>query len=199
MIGLADLAGVAIYIALWWYLVRILKHTWAKALAILVALAIPFWDLPFGYLAFKGDCATYGGLHISQRIPASDTIFVDRHIAYRPEYLRRFGFKVVEYGEPGNITRYTATPTGYAQSKHLDAISTLKVSFVANQALPWGVIKRDFLVSRVDTSQVLASYSDLRWSGLWWQARAAPILSDGGRCYAVDENPLLTLIARGTS
>jgi hypothetical protein len=199
LIGLAVIAGLALYIGIFWLIVRALKQRWAKALAVVIAVAIPFWDLPFGYLSFQQDCKQYGGLHVFEKVSPATAIFIDRHIGYTPDQLKRFGFKVIEYGEPGNITRYTAAKDGYIKSTDQTAISKVMVHFQPNQQLPWHVVRRDYLASNVETKSVIARYTDIRWLGMWWQVEASPIFGDGGRCYFSGDNPILALLAKGNS
>ena len=198
MIGLTVLAAIAAYVGLTWFAVRKLKEKWAKAIVIVVALAIPFWDLPIGYFKFQHYCTEYGGMHLNADLPPTDTILVDRDLSYTPEQLSRYGFRTIEYGVPGAIVRYTLSPSGFHKSSHDSPLSTLKIQTIGNQMLSWNVVRRDFIASRVDTGQIVARYTDLRWRGLWWQVNAAPILGDGGRCYAASENPVLALIPRGS-
>ena len=51
VVGLATLAIVVVYVTVWWFALK-KASGWLKAVVILAALAIPFWDLPYGYSNF---------------------------------------------------------------------------------------------------------------------------------------------------
>ncbi len=199
MIGLTVLVVIAIYIGVFGYVISHARNRGERIAAIVVALAIPFWDLPIGYFNFQRHCSQDGGIHLRKNLPASDAILVDRDLAYTPEQLTRYGFKVIEYEAPGQIVRYTATSSGLTKSNHNAALSTLKVHFNANQMLPWHLVRRDLLISRIDNGEVVARNTDFRWRGLWWQVEMAPLLGDGGRCQVTSDSHVLSAIARGTS
>ncbi len=190
MIGLTVLAVIAIYIGVFAYIVVHARNRAEKIAAIVVALAIPFWDLPFGYFNFYHHCSQDGGLHISKDLPALNAILIDPSVGYRPEDVLRFGFKTVEYANSSETIRYTADASGLSKSIHSAPISPIKIQYSGNQMLPWNLIRSDYIVSRVDNGQVIARQTDFKWRGLWWQVSAAPLLGSD------TEKPLLAAVAR---
>src|SRR5713101_5452421 len=125
MIGLTVLAVIAIYIGVFAYIVVHARNRAEKIAAIVVALAIPFWDLPFGYFNFYRHCSQEGGLHVSNDLPALNAILIDPSVGYRPEDVLRFGFKAVEYANRGETIRYTADGGGLSKSTHPRPISAI--------------------------------------------------------------------------
>ena len=199
MIGLAVLAVVAAYVAVFGFVIAKARNRTEKISAVAIALLIPFWDLPFGYLNFRHHCAELGGLHVEAKLGAAEAILVDPDLAYTPDQLQGYGFKIIEYGKLGQIARFTASTKGLIKSIHEAPVSSLKVHFIANQRLPWNLVRRDFLVSHIKTGQVVARHTDFLWRGLWWQIQAAPLLGNGGRCHVPKDNAVLAVVARGTT
>jgi len=197
MFGLMFYGAVAIYIAAWWLVVRWLKTRWAKAGAIFIALAIPFWEVPIGYVNFQLNCAEHGGLHTIENLQPVDSIFVERETGYTPELLARYGFKVLEYESSGSVLRYTQVESGVTKSLDGSITSQVKIAFSGNRKLDWNLSRRDFTASRIHTGQVIARNTSFRWGGTWWQVELSPLLGDGGRCYEVGGAPVLLAITGG--
>ena len=195
MVGLIVLAVVVIYIAFWWFVVAKLKGGWAKTAAVLVALAIPLWDLPIGYLHFWRTCSELGGLHTGKGLRPTDSVLVER--GYKPDELVRYGFKVIEYSAEGGVQRYTSGPAGLVKSVHSSPVSEIRINLVLNQRLPWNLLRHDVSASRIDTGEVVARHTNLHWRGLWWQVELSPLLGDGGSCYEINDVPVLTALVRG--
>ena len=197
MIGLAVLAGIAIYIAVWWLLVSSLKRTWAKAAAIVIALAIPFWDFPIGYYNFEHHCSTEGGLHVVGEFPPSTSVLVDPSTGYRPEDVLRHGFKLVEYADSGHVVQYSGAAGKLRKIMRDRPTSLAKIMFVQNQILPWNIVRNDIVAVRVSDNRELAKYTSFRWRGMWWQVRMAPMLRTGAACFVGREDPVLGALQRG--
>ena len=198
MIGLAVLAGIAIYIAVWWLLVSSLKRTWAKAAAIVIALAIPFWDFPIGYYNFERHCSAEGGLRVVSKFPPSDSILLDQSTGYRPEDLVRYGFKTIEYRtKNGAIERFTLESRKFSKTLDSAPKSTIKVLFVGHKTLAWHLIQSEMVAQRVGDGQIVARHNTFLWAGVWWQAAAAPFFGYGARCGETDA-PLVSTVAHGS-
>jgi len=196
MIGLTVLAVIAIYIGVFAYIVVHARNRAEKIAAIVVALAIPFWDLPFGYFNFYRHCSQEGGIHLSKELPPSSAILVDSSSGYTPNQVLRFGFKAVEYEASGQIIRYVRESQDIVKSTHAAPISALRVIFAGHKILPWNLTRTDYVVTRLDNGQVVASQTDFQWRGMWWQVASAPLLGDGGRCRRPSDEPMLAVIAR---
>jgi hypothetical protein len=196
MIGLTILAVIAVYIGVFAYVVVHARNRAEKIAAIAVALAIPFWDLPFGYFNFYRHCSQEGGVHVGVNIPPATSILVDSSSRYTPNEILRFGFKVVEYEAPGEIVRYTRESKGLTKSIHATPMSNIKIKFAGHKNLPWNLIRSDYVVTRLDNEQIVASQTDFQWRGMWWQVSAAPLLGYGSQCLGEKDKPMLALMAR---
>ena len=198
MVGLAVLAGIAIYIAVFWFLVRALEQKWAKGLAILVALAIPFWDLPFGYYNYREHCANDGGLHLRQQFSPVTSILIDPSTGYTADQLLRRGFKIVEVNEASQkITRYVVEGNGIKSENTEKITSSVRIRTHRNQVLPWNVVRHDVVVSLVNGDNVLVTHSGFHWRGVWWQVVGAPMFGTGPFCHTRDTDAVLTALASG--
>ena len=200
MIGLAVLAGIAIYVGVWWFLVRTLSQGWAKALAILIALAIPFWDLPVGYLRYQNYCVSEGGLRISSRIAPQESVYFDSVPSYPANELIAEGIRVVEIARPDGrgIARHERQGAGSITTLIITRPqSSLRVTYVRNQRLDWNIIREDRYVRNQADARLLAQYSEFSWQGGWLQHSFAPILGTGLRCTAGSRDPIITLLVHG--
>ncbi len=198
MIGLTVLAVIAIYIGVFAYIVVHARNRAEKIAAIAVALAVPFWDLPIGYLNFYRHCSQEGGIYVSNEVPASDAILIDSSAGYTPEEITRFGFKIVEYVSRDETIRYTAERNGLNKSIHTTPVSKIKIQFSGHQTLPWNLVRTEYIVSRLDNGKVVAKQTDFYWRGMWWQVAAAPLLGDGSNCLREAERPMLAVIGRAS-
>jgi hypothetical protein len=193
LIGLAIIAGLALYIGIFWLIVRALKHRWAKALALLVALVIPFWDWPIGYYHFREQCITEGGLHVKRSFPSVWAIAVDANLGYRGEELIKKGFQVIEIVQPnGNVRRYSIDEKSSSSFR-----PTVMVYTKRNQLMPWHLLRNDVSASIASSGEVLATHTAFHWQGMWWQAVAAPMLGVGNFCHTTDEASLITSLLKG--
>jgi hypothetical protein len=200
MIGLAVLAGVAIYISVFWFIVRALKQKWAKGLAILVALAIPFWDLPVGYLSFSNHCRGEGGLKQLAKITPNKSILFSSLTGIRPDYLFRSGVELVEYSIGGDAVRsFKRLPNGSVQeTRALSASSAVRLQSHLNTQLAWNIYKNEAHLVDVRTGQTLATATSFYWLGGWIQRLSAPMLAGTGRCYFSSLDEIVSLAITGS-
>ena len=195
MIGLIVLAVVVVYIAFWWFAFKRVGRWWQKTAVVLVALAIPFWEVPIGYTNLLIHCSSEGGVRVSKSLKPVDSILMDPSAAYAPEQIFGFGFKAAEYIREGKTFRYVPSPKGRSSSVHEAPISTVKVHSSGRRALPWKLMRWDYFVSDIKTGEVLASATTFRWGGLWWQELASPLLGDGTYCPGGEAKPMLAIVA----
>ena len=198
VVSLLILGVVVGWVVLWVYVFKHAPNRGVRVGAVLVAVLVPFWDLPIGYFNFQLKCHEFGGLRIEAKHPPVRAILVEDEVGYKPEQLIRYGFSTVEFGERPHVLRYTAIQNSLVKSTHEDLLSTVKIHVVRNQILDWNLVRRDLLISRINDARVIARHTDFHWLGLWWQREASPTLGDGGRCFASNETAVLTRVAAGT-
>ena len=194
MIGLLVLGGAAAYVAIFWFVIAKARNRGERISAIVVALLIPFWDLPFGYANFYRHCSNEGGVRVSKNLQAN-TILVDQSAGYTPEEILKLGFKSVEYLATDKVIRYEPALKGVTKSTHPSPLSTLRVHSPGSKPLSWNLIRHDYFVSQIDGGQVVASQTDFEWRGMWWQVSGAPLFGHGGFCLGVNDRPMLSLVA----
>lgn len=200
MIGLAVLAGVAIYIGVWWFLISALKHRWAKAAAILIALAIPFWDLPFGYASFAGHCHEEGGLRQLGRVAANDGVLFSYNTGVKAEYLIGLGAHFVEYSRvDGSVIRFSRSASGSIEGvKVSKPSSSVRLQARFNVKLPWNVFKNEVVLSDVQTDRPLARATSFYWIGGWVQRVSMPLLVARENCSAQSLDQIVALAVTGS-
>jgi hypothetical protein len=200
MMGLAVLAGIAIYLGVFWLLVRALKTKRAKGAAILIALAIPFWDLPFGYYSFRDHCETEGGLQVLNKVQPQKKAFFDSLPPYPIKDLLTHGFTVVEAKDSGGngISRYQLRADGGVEIRAVaQPESNVVVSVRRGQRLPWNIVRDDRFLRAPVEGKELARYSEFTWRGGWVQVVMSPLLGQGPSCTAGPTDPIVRLILRG--
>ena len=198
--ALVLLAAAVAYIAFWFFIARLLPNWWARCFAVLVALAIPFGDIPIGYLRFSNACAADGGLRVLEQFPPQSSLYLGAETGYTPQDLFRRGFAVAEflrmdgridvYARDTKETRFP-TRTNEAKSKILLAIDR-------NQHIGWGITRHDRSARLHPAGRTVARFTRFRWAGGWLREFAAPALGFGGECFSDPTDPLLTLLAAGT-
>jgi hypothetical protein len=194
VVGITILAVVGIYVGVvGWLVTSVVKSNWGRVAVVMTALAIPFWDWPYGYYNFRHTCDREGGLRLYEKFEPTTHVFFDYPI--HPESVIRHGFQTVEYRSGSEVRRYSAGER--TTSIHKSPVSLIKLSVIPNQEAKANLIRRDYIATRISDSRLLAKYSDFRWEGLWWQRAIAPLLGDGGRCHFPNEQPLLSVMAHG--
>lgn len=195
MFGALVLLILAAYIGIWWFLVTRFKNRWAKSAVVLVALAIPFWEVPVGYANFYLHCANEAGVRVSKNLKPVDSILMDPSAMYTPEEIFRLGFKTAEYIQRGQTIRYVPSAKGRSSSIHAAPISTIKVHSSGSQSLAWNLTRSDTAVSSITTGEVLATQTYFRWGPLWWQELATPMLGGGTYCFGGHTKSMLAIVA----
>src|SRR5439155_16090899 len=94
--GLIIFGVIAGYVTLWYYVVKAARNRTQRIVAVLVAVLIPFWDLPIGYFEYQRYCSSEGGIRVYERVPPQDKIYFESTPSSFPEDMLKQGFKVVE-------------------------------------------------------------------------------------------------------
>jgi hypothetical protein len=200
MIGLAVLAGVAVYSCFWWLVVRSLPTTRAKAAAVFVALAIPLWDLPFGYFNFLNHCTSDGGVKQLENMPAQKALYFDSLTGIRPEALLKAGLDSVEFrkiGEVG-IVRFKRTSSGAMERIEVSsAVSPVRIRSTFNEELSWNLLRHEDVLEDSATGRPIARARDYTWLGGWIQRRTAPMLVPMDQCHIAPSGQLIPLVING--
>jgi hypothetical protein len=163
-----------------------------------MAIAIPFWELPYGYYNFQSLCREDTRPQVFEKIAAQDEVCADYPYVTLHKELLRSGFTSVETrGKAGEIRRYTAMSDGHAiETVQRKINSNYCLTFVNNNRLPWRLWRHDVLIKRTDDNRVVARQSRFNWAGMWWQEEAHPVLGNGGACSS-DANQLILALRRG--
>jgi hypothetical protein len=200
VVGLFVLAVAAGYIAFWFFVTRAAHTRAAKFAVVAVAFAIPFWDLPIGYVNYRTACSDQAGLVILAPIAGSDSILIEGP-GYSVEQLSNFGFKTIEYASANGteIVTFTVTPTGLEKARPTKRVSKLKISSVSNQLPGWHLHRRDVILSNIDNGAVVARHSEFHWYGAWWQQELMPKAGPVARCHIREDAQIWALALRGST
>ena len=197
MVGLATLALIVAYVAVCWLIVKQFRSGLRRVLAGIVAIAIPFWDLPFGYLNFKEHCSRDGGLHVVQKIAPQRAICTEPSFRNSPQILLRKGFEVVEFRDKQKTVRYqNSTAGGLEASTVPTLVSAYCLSVGKNVPVKWNTVQRDVVARDVASGAVVARYTAFSWHGGWWKPATMP--SEGERCFEASGDELLTVLRTGS-
>jgi hypothetical protein len=199
VIGTMVLGAAFAYVAAFYFLAKHAPTRPLKIAAVVVGLAIPFWELPISVVSYGLQCHEHGGLQILGDPPRAESIVFDPDIGYRPDYLvKQYGFKRIEYVNGSRVSAYTVTNKGLERSIQSIPSSAFKISYVANQSASWNVARNDLILAHVATGKVVARHSGFVLRGMWWQdAIAFAGRATLGRCHMNDQNELLRFASQG--
>ena len=169
MFGLIAFGVLIAYIAIWWFVIANLDRHWAKAIAIVIALAIPFWDVPIGYLNYSAHCASDGGLAKVAEIPPFKSIYLAHSIGRSPEKLIEAGLEMVEEPKYGtSVVRSRRTPGGAIEKTEVaKAESDLRIRYIYHDPLPWHLLRQELVLERNSSGQVVLRATSYTWLGGW--------------------------------
>jgi hypothetical protein len=167
------------------------KHWVVRTSIVLVALAIPIWDLPIGYIKFNELCSEQSGVRLEAAFLPTDSILIAGNSGYGPEKTLKIGFKTVEYLSEGKVLRFTRSGDELNKTVHDVPNSLLQFQFNGVKPLPWNLSKSEFVIARVRDGQVVARKVDFGWRGMWWESTLGLNVTPGLRCTGVAELDLL--------
>jgi hypothetical protein len=198
VIGLIFFGVVIVYVALFWFIAAKARNLWTRIATVAVALLIPFWEFPLGFVNFQSHCARDGGVRLSASFPPSTTVLIELSAGYTPNEVVRHGLKTVEYRNNTGITRFSSGTAGFAKSNHPSPSAAVLVERTSKEKLPWNLERTVLSARRVENGEVLARQTAYHWIAFWWQRGAGPILGSGFDC-GWESDSLLTTIAQGTA
>jgi hypothetical protein len=200
MIGLAVLAGAALYFWVWSVVVRSLKHAGTRTAAIAIAVAIPLWDLPIGYYNFVSHCRSYGGVQQIERIAPQKTLLFSSITGYRPDYLFGRGLDSIEYRGTAGTTfvRFTKTLTGRIEKIQTEsAESSIRLVTRPNTELPWNLYRTEVSLE-TSAGKIIARAVHFSWVGGWIQRQTAPMLATSLKCHSSSADRILDIAIEGS-
>jgi len=157
-----------------------------------ITVAIPFWELPYGFYNFRKLCDEQGKLQVFEKIEPQDSVCVNDLDAGVYSGLMRAKFVRIEViGRSDDAGRDSGSGRVFLTKKQ-DIKSPYCLAFQANVSLPWRVLRNDALIARSSDEHVVARQSQLQWAGMWWQEKVRPMLGRGGVCF---EDPQHTTLA----
>lgn len=199
---MSDTEQLFLMAAIWALIAAVIARfipNWPGRIAFLViAVGIPFWELPYGYYNFKKLCSEQGTLQVLEKIAPQDSVCVSDLDAGLYSGFIRAGFSRIEVTGRSDDPRRDTVGGRVFQTKKQDVKSRYCIGFRANIALPWRILRHDVLIVRAEDERVAARQSQFHWSGMWWQEQAHPVLGRGGVCFDDPQRPNLAL-RNGTS
>jgi hypothetical protein len=174
----------AVWIVIAAMFARLVPGWWGKGALFAVLVAVPFWELPFGYLNFRKLCEDQGGLKVFETFSPQVSICASYPLETSVDQFLSVGFKVVEARDrDGRVvaqTRETAIKTPNVDGSKVASAFCVTQEFV--RGLPWRIQRNEYKVVAEPSQREVARHSDFIWFGMWWQERAAPLLGRGGEC-----------------
>ncbi len=149
-----------------------------------VAVAIPFWELPYGYFNFQRLCREESGLKVFESIGPQRIICVDYPYETAAIGMLKAGFSSVEARDKdGGVRRYSKSLFDNIESFNEPRVSSeycVTHSFV--RGLPWRTMRNELVIVRANDKHMVARHGEFVWFGMWWQEAALPVLGRGGEC-----------------
>jgi hypothetical protein len=198
MTGLIFFGVVIAYLTLFGTVAAKARDWRLRVGTIAVALLIPFWEFPFGFVNYQSHCARDGGVHLSASFPPSTTVLIELSAGYTPNEVVRHGLKTVEYRSNTGITRFSSGAAGFSKSSHPSPSAVVLIERTSKDKLPWNLERTVLSARRVENGEVLARQTAYHWIAFWWQRGVGPILGSGFDC-GWESDSLLATVARGTA
>lgn len=161
-----------------------------------IAVAIPFWELPYGYYNFQKLCQEETSLKIIEKFLPQDSVCIEYFDLGLYRQLVQAGFGRIEItGRSDNAKEYAANGRVVLTSRE-QAKSSYCIVFENNISMPWRVLRSDILIDHAREKRVVARQSEFYWAGTWWQEQARPVLGRGGFC-SRETNDAVAVLHRG--
>lgn len=195
MTGLVVLGILLVYIAVGFGIAMAARGMW-KLLVVAAFVLIPTWDIIPGKIALAHYCAKDGGIKIYRSVEGVEG-FLSLDGRVYEDYFKRYGYKYVEVarekrdprtgkvdgidyarvslGEDGKLTEVRIN---MPQSRY----GFRKASRAGEGELAWGIVKNIDSVLDLQTSETLATRTEIYWTGNWLQRYTSPVLGFGGYC-----------------
>lgn len=189
MLSLIILVVAGAYVGLWYLLIRALPNRWAKAVVALVAVYLPFWDVPYGYYNFRTLCAEEGGLHVFGKVSPETSVFLDSSALLTEQESAKMigrGFRFIEMrSHDGSNISYSNTSTGQSQTVRISSpVSSYGIRTTMNTRMPWGIVRHDQFLYVLTSDQVLARNTQFHWR-FWLRDKVLAV--PGGHHYCQDQ------------
>ena len=158
---------------------------WPGRIAFFVlAVGVPFWELPYGYYNFQVLCKEQGGLKNFEPISPQKTVCVAHPYESGAPGMLKAGFGTVEVRDKsGGVHRISRAPSGVLESVKQERVSSeYCVAYAFVRARSWRTMRNEMTVVRDKDQKPVARHSDFVWFGMWWQEAASPMLGRGGEC-----------------
>lgn len=192
--------GIAVgWIALWFYVFKYAPNRGVRVGAVLVALLIPFWDLPIGYFQFQRLCQTEGGVHIYERITPQEKVYFDSVPSDEPEKLLRQGFKVIELrrADGKGVLRQQLHEGKIVSSTVSSPESLVAVSIIPNEKLAWNIYRYEHVARSISSNKILVRHTGFTWRGGWLEDSFAPFLVGRLSCSSPLSDLLTPILQQG--
>ena len=200
MVSLLILAVVVGWVALWVYVFKHAPNRSVRIGAVLVAVLIPFWDLPIGYFNLQRHCSTEGGMRTYERIAPQDKVYFKSVPGNSVNELLKQDFKVVEILRPdGKDIAQHEIQGGQITSRTVkNPTSSIAISITRNEKLAWNIYRDQELAHSLATNKLLAEFTRFSWHGGWLQEATWPLVRGSVDCFFQRTDPLVTVLQHGS-
>jgi hypothetical protein len=200
VVGITILAVVGIYAGLvGWLVTSVVKNSWGRTTVVLLALAIPFWDIAPGYSNYLTHCSSEGGIRVTTAFGPQKSIYFFTPTGFQPEVLLRLGYDVVEYrnAKNGSIDRFAKTQSGSLEKSEARAPSSaIRIRSSHHEPLSWNLNKQQQTLEDSE-GKLIAKATKFTWLGGWLQMRLP--LGAAATCHGDSLNEIVLLPQRGSS
>jgi hypothetical protein len=166
-------------------IVRFVAPGWPARIGLFAILVgVPFWELPYGYFNFTQLCDQHARVIAYEKVVPQESICFEDF--YEDVYgtVARAGITQIEVRGRTNFREKNTTTAQVVRVTRGSEKSLYCYESRANIPLPWRILRHDSLITGAKDGRVVLKLSQFVWSGMWWQEQAAPVLGNGGRCWA---------------
>jgi hypothetical protein len=197
MAGLAIVVCAALYLWLAHRVVRSLAPLWAKAIALMIALAIPTTDAILGRINLRQLCRDEGGLKVFRTV-ATPGFLSD---SLTETILRKYPYTFVEARQlsGSGYVRYSKSADGQITTQLVENTQSRYEHRTTPADLTSPYSKTTFEVFTRDTHEVLGRVTDFKYAGGWVERLMGRLIAarpNAGTCelgpYIVIDEQLIT-------
>lgn len=190
------LAGTWTLIAV--FIARLISNWPGRIAFLVIAIGLPFWELPYGYYNFQNLCREEAGVKSIAAFPPQDSVCINSFDLGLYNQLAKAGFSRIEIvGPSGNAQEHAAKGEVFITDRKR-AKSSYCIFFQGNITLRWGISRSDKLIVRLADNFSVSRQSDYSWSGMWWQYATRPVFGFGGECFG-SRSAIISTLQRGSN
>ena len=183
----------AVWVVIAAMLARLIPGWWGKGVFFAALVAVPLWELPYGYFNFQRLCTENANLKVVDKILPQDSVCIEHFDLNLYMALSNAGFARVELTDHTKVGKSYLNDGRLVLANRENPQSVYCLTFENNIHMPWRILRSDTSIRKARDGSIVGLLSGFYWIGMWWQERARPLLGRGGVCSRAWDAPIRVL------